>query len=96
MNWLSLLMEALEDAHEDHTDSYAACDCYERLRDGLVGVYRFPEVSHDVQGPPVYGCEEFSKYHMRVVMEKIEGDIMRGNAAWSAKFQGLAEHMRPR
>lgn len=67
--WLHLLMEALEDAHGDHDET---CDCYERLRDGLSGVYRFPEVEHRVEDPPVYGCEDFMDCHMREMRESME------------------------
>jgi hypothetical protein len=54
MDWLLLLREALDAAHEDHDEG---CDCYYRLSDGLDGVYRFPERSHGPPRAPVYGCK---------------------------------------
>ena len=54
MDWLKLLREALDEEHRDHDEG---CDCYERLCDGLDGVYRFPEHRHGPVEPPVYGCK---------------------------------------
>jgi hypothetical protein len=71
VNWLALLMDALDAVHGEHSDY--PCDCYERLADALrEGAYRFPEVSHDVPAPPRVGCETLLDYTMRRLLGRME------------------------
>jgi hypothetical protein len=91
VNWLALLTAALDDVHGDHDEG---CDCYERLRDAVtVGLYRFPEVSHDVEEPPVVGCETLEQYGMRRMFERIQDDIRRDWLADTERLTGLMERM---
>jgi hypothetical protein len=75
-HWLPLLMDALDEAHGEHSND--PCDCYERLSAAIVDrVYRFPEVSHDVPLPPTFGCETLMTYTMRRMLGRTEDAFYR-------------------
>jgi hypothetical protein len=92
VNWLALLMDALDEAHPEHDEG---CDCYDRLALAVrEGEYRFPEVSHDVEEPPVYGCETLLTYTMRQCMKRTEEMFYQRFTIDTALLRGFMEPTR--